>query len=146
MRLRKTMFLGIAVGCVAFAQPVLAAPLPGILSVAVQCQMGGGTPPVMLTVQVTQVALVGSTLAYEFRNVVTGQKTIFTPVGGVYSYWFPLPTGTYNLTVKQLTGQAPQALWNNIVVPVAVATNGKGTGCRFSNVTDTPASQTVKHN
>jgi len=153
MKLREMLSLGVVAGGVAFANPVVAeaqsggSALPGIQSVSVQCVMGGGsTTPQILTVQVTHVALVGSTLAYEFRNVATGLKTTYTPVGGVYSQWFPVPTGTYNLTVKQLVGQGPQALWNNIVVPVAVSTNGKGTGCRFLNATETPAGQTVRHN
>ena len=149
MNPRKTLFLGVVAGCMALAQPVLAQPLPGIQSVSVQCQMGGGAPtPQILTVLVTHVTFVGSSLAYEFRNAATAQTTTYTPPGGVVSQWFPVPPGTYNLTVRQLTGQHPQALWNNIVVPIAVSTNGKGTGCRFLSPreTPTPLGETIRHN
>ena len=138
MKLRKTLFLGV-VGCIAFANPVLAqSSLPGIQSVSVQCVLSGGVvPPEFLTVQVTFVSLVNF-LTFEFRDVVTGQTKTYTPAPGYLTVHLPVPPGTYNLTVKQVSGTHPQALWNNIVVPPTVSTNGRGTGCQF--VSETPAS------
>jgi len=142
MNPRKSLLLGAAAGCMALAQPVLAMPVPGIQSVSVQCQ--GSSPP-FITVQVTFAALADGP-SLEFQNVATGHKITWAPFGLVLTENIPLPAGTYNLTVKQRIGQGPQSLWNNIVVPVAVSTNGRGTGCRFLNTTETPANQTVKHN
>lgn len=116
---------------------------PGIALVSVQCLMGGGTPPEMLTVQVNFDSAVFVSLKYEFRNVASGQTITYSPVGSALIVNLPVPPGTYNLTVKQPSGQHSQSLWTNIVVPHAVSTNGKGTGCRFLSLGETPASVPV---
>jgi hypothetical protein len=69
-------------------------------------------------------------VVYEFRNVSTGQ-TITPTWGNPSGIEVQLPPGTYDLTVKRPNNLHSRSQWVNIVVPVAVSTNGQGTGCRF---------------
>jgi hypothetical protein len=142
MRPMKMLFLAALVCGV--AQPAWAVTIPAIASVTVQCEIGGGTPPQTLTVQVT-FAAPADQLRYEFKNTFSGQTTTYTPFGMVLQQKLPLPPGTYNLTIKPLNAPNPQAVWNHIVVPVSVPTNGKGTGCRFLSFDDKGATVAPKN-
>src|SRR5665213_2286707 len=131
---RKSLFLGAVAGCIALSNPVLAQTPPGIESVSLQCLMAGTSgPPVTLTVQVTFVSNVFGPLAFKFRDVATGQTTTYTPMVQGTTQMLPVPPGTYNLAVASISGQNPEPIWGNIVVPPTVSTNGKGTGCAFSH-------------
>ena len=140
MKLSNVLFLSAIVLGTATANPALAqfAPIqeltPPITGVVVSC---AANPTITGMVKVNFNMMVAG-LAYEFRNVSTGQ-TITTnsgpsPLGELVS----LPPGTYDLTVKHYGNTHSRSQWVNIVVPVAVA-NAQGTGCRFLGPGEIPA-------
>lgn len=117
---------------------------PGIASVSVQCEIIQGAPNVLDTVRINFDSMIHMGLEFDFRNVATGQTVSFQLIANTWpSNPFPVPPGTYNLTVRQNYGQHSWSVWNNIVVPHTVSTNGKGTGCRFLSPGETPASGPV---
>src|ERR1035437_8172690 len=134
MKSRKILFLGVVAGCMVFADLELAN-VPAIQSISVQCEVLGSQT---FTVDVTFVSFANA-VKFVFRNVATGQLVNWSDAGTMLTEKIPVPAGTYNLTVTTITGQGLQALWNNIVVPPIVSTNGQGTGCRFSSLGETPA-------
>lgn len=140
MKLSKVLFLSAIVLGMVFANPVWAMTTPGIALVSVQCEQPQSQ---IFTVRVKFDAF-ASGLVFEFRNVSTGQAIIYNSlINNGVDIPFPVPQGTYNLTVKQNSGQHSQSLWTNIVVPPTVSTPGQGTGCRFLNIGETPASVSV---
>ena len=146
MKLSNVMFLSAIVLGTATANPALAQAsiqesTPNIWSVFVLCEP---LPKAIGAVKVNfNMGAVGG-LVYEFRNVSTGQ-TITSAQASASVFWADpsgaearLPPGTYDLTVKRPSNLHSRSQWVNIVVPVAVSTNG-GTGCRFLGPGEMPA-------
>jgi hypothetical protein len=118
------------------ASPAWAMTTPSIAGVTVQCNQEGADT---VTVHV-KFDSGNQSLIYEFRNVSTGQVITSTRISMMNNdIPFVIPAGTFNLTVKQPSGQGSQSLWPNIVVPATALTPGQGTGCRFLKPGEVPA-------
>jgi hypothetical protein len=135
MKLSNVLFLSAIVLGTATANPALAQQVPiqsiqeyqpSISSVFMFCI----TQPKIIGVVKAGFDVMMSGLIYEFRNVSTGQ-TITSHTALPTGDEVQLPPGTYDLTVKRPNNLHSRSQWVNIVVPVAVATNAQGTGCRF---------------
>lgn len=122
--------------------PALAVPTPVIEKLDVTCQFRAGQ---MHTVSITMKwGIFLGTYSYEFafKNTQGQQFLFYETVTAMGASTFPLPAGTYDLTISVVGRADPntptimpwagKTLYNNILVPLAVSTNGRGTGCRFS--------------
>ena len=90
-----------------------------------------------------------SDYSFNFRNVQGGATLSLSPaasnvpasavIEGPMQYYnrqyqfFDIPAGVYDLTISHSPGSAQSSslIVTNVSVPVAVTTNGRGTGCRF---------------
>jgi hypothetical protein len=141
MKLSNVMFLSAIVLGTATANPALAQfpsvqeLTPPITGVVVTCT----TQPTTEGMVKVNFNVMVAGLVYEFRNVSTGQTITANSSPSPLGEFVSLPPGTYDLTVKHPNNLHSRSLWVNIVVPVAVSTNGQGTGCRFLGPGERPA-------
>lgn len=82
----------------------------------------------------------GLDYGFEFQNAGTGQATRFQHPSMASLMSFPLPPGTYNLTVMYVASDGwyvvpghGKATRNNIKVPATVSAHGRGSGCEFAS-------------
>lgn len=135
------------VGSLTFVQFASAASL-AIESVNVECKVVNGQTHTVRVAMVYNPATLGFPVGvnhrYSFQNTGTGQISTFY-YGSLHSpalTTFPLPQGSYNLTVafsNESVMNAPAlpgsvVYWNNIKVPATVSTHGRGTGCEFASI------------
>ena len=135
-----------ATGCVVMASPAYALSTPMVDTMKAECQMVDGQ---MHTIRITMVwnRVIGSDI-YEMKFTnMQGQATKFyRGVNRMDPMTYPLPAGTYTLLItvvnvlhEQWRGTG-QAQYRNIVIPVAVSSGGKGTGCVFKTPSATGTS------
>jgi hypothetical protein len=113
---------------------------PQINSYGVECAMQGGQmKTVKFDIHYQNLGLNG--FQFRFRNQSSGQFTdyrIAASTSGLVR--FALPQGKYDVTVTVIIPgppftQVPNSgalTFNNIVVPKAVSSNGRGLGCMFA--------------
>jgi hypothetical protein len=98
----------------------------------------------MYTVTLTMQWQPGGIQLYEFLFTSSQgqQKRFYESMNAMGTGNFMVPAGTHTLTVSIVTRPTAttvlrvpntgQAIYQNIVVPQPVSTNGRGTGCRFA--------------
>lgn len=114
---------------------------PNLQSVLLECRIVNSQTHTVRAVLDWASASHSFDYGFEFQNAGTAQITRFqmSPMASLHS--FPLPQGTYNLTVMYVGTDgwyvAPghgKATWSNIQVPATVSTHGRGSGCEFASV------------